>query len=81
MCAGVAERPVNTNGAQDGDDLEKLASTTFVRTSGAAVKTLLDTVGQLRSLRGLDRGLADRQAELRHFVHAMMAVGAEKFEA
>lgn len=49
----TALRPVNASASTDADDLEKLASTTFIRTTGAGIVTLLDTVNQLRSLRGL----------------------------
>lgn len=49
----TALRPVNASASTDADDLEKLASTTFIRTTGAGIVTLLDTVNQLRALRGL----------------------------
>lgn len=71
----TALRPVNTDGAQDGDDLEKLAATTFIRTSGAAVKTLLDTVSQLRSLKGLsiEPGLQPETLGVgRHLVNSLL---------
>lgn len=50
----TAVRPATTSGAQDGDDLEKLAATTFSRTTGAAITTLLETVDQLRSIQGMN---------------------------
>lgn len=71
----TALRPVNTDGAQDGDDLEKLAATTFIRTSGAAVQTVLETVNQLRSLQGLviEPGLQPETLGVgRHLVNSLL---------
>lgn len=43
-----ALRPVNHPAGQDADDLEKLASTSFARTSGAAYRHIEETIAQLR---------------------------------
>lgn len=71
----TALRPVNTDGAQDGDDLEKLAATTFIRTSGAAVQTVLETIDQLRSIQGMNMEPGVQPESLgvgRHLVNSML---------
>lgn len=50
----TALRPVNSNASTDADDLEKLASTTFIRATGAAYVNVLNTIAALRQLRGLN---------------------------
>lgn len=47
-----ALRPVNASSTQDADDIEKLASTSYARKSGAAYRHILDTIDQLRHLKG-----------------------------
>ena len=71
----TALRPVNTDGAQDGDDLEKLAATTFIRTSGAAVQTVLETIDQLRSIQGMNMEPGVQPESLgvgRHLVNSLL---------
>ena len=43
-----ALRPANAPAGQDADDLEKLASTSFARTTGGAYRHLEETIAQLR---------------------------------
>lgn len=50
----TALRPVNAPAQSDGADLECLASTTFARTSGAAITTLLDVAEMLQAQQGLN---------------------------
>lgn len=50
----TALRPVNAPAQSDGADLECLASTTFARTSGAAITTALETAEMLQAQQGLN---------------------------
>lgn len=50
----VALRPPSGTAAQDGDDLEKAATTTYIRTSAAAIQTVISTVDQLRAVKGMN---------------------------